>query len=772
MKLQANTFESTLKQIEQATASRTEYRPILFNAADAEQRRALSDLISRGEVLDVHDTLLEQLRELASVRMAFVKMNRTELDKFANELLQGTPAHNYGTWVYYPWTRRLVHVLPQEQYRELRSSRNRYKITPDEQEKLSRAKIGVVGLSVGLSSAVTLVLESVGTVFRLADHDELSLSNMNRLRTPVYHLGINKTVIAAREMFEIDPYLDITIYNRGLDETNTDEFLTQGGKLDLIVEECDDLFIKVFIRERAKEFHIPIMMETNERGMLDVERFDLEPERPILHGLLEGVRASQLKGLSSRDKAPYVLRLLGVETVSLRMRSSILEIEQSLASWPQLASGVALGGALTTDSARRILLDTFRGSGRFFVDLESIVKDGANVPLSADRSLDEVLRRMPSQEPNISLKPRAGGASRAISHEEIREIVTCGTLAPSAGNVQPWKFIARGNTIRCELDESRAWVFLDFRKYASYAALGSAIENMDLAAKAMGYVTNLTMFPVPGSESIVCDIQINPGGEPSHSDVVLADQIAKRMSNRLRGPRKEIPRNILDDLAKAASAAGGQLWVISSPEQLDEAAAIIGGTDRIMYFSERMHHELTHEIRWTREEVEKTRDGVDVATMELSTVEFAGLKLAMSWAGMEVLRRVGGGRGIEKLSRDMIASAGAVALVAVPGLGIEAYVRGGRAMERVWLSAAHHGLAMHPMSALLYLLARLEKGGGEGLSADEAKKLAELRIRLQKLFGSDPARETEMLLFRLALTDATPAIRSLRRPVEDVLVFE
>lgn len=771
MNSELDRLETQLQPLERATATRTEYKPILFNAADSDQRAALSDLIARGAVADVYDTIFEQLRELASVRAAYVKMNRSELDEFAMKLLGGMPALAYGTWVFYPWSRRLVHVLPKEQYRELRSSRNRYKITPDEQDRLSRAQIGVVGLSVGLSSAVTLVLESVGTAFRLADHDELSLSNMNRLNTPLYHLGVNKSVIAAREMFEIDPYLDVTIFERGLNETNVDAFLSQGGKLDLIVEECDDLFIKVFIRERAKAHGIPIIMETNERGMLDVERFDLEPERPVLHGLLEGVRAAQLKGLSSKDKAPYVLRLLGVETVSLRMRSSLLEIEQSLASWPQLASGVALGGALTTDAARRILLDSFHSSGRFFVDMESIVKDGANVPLTADRPLEEVLRRIPAPEPVIALNPRKPGAGQSIPKDDIRSIVTCGTLAPSAGNVQPWKFIARGNTIRCMVDGSRAWVFLDFRRYATYAAVGAAVENMNLAANAMGYKTNLMFFPEKGDEFAVCDMELHPGGQANPSDVELANQIVARMSNRVRGPRAELPARALPALQQAAQEAGGRIIVVSNPQQLDEAAAVIGATDRIMYFSERMHHELTGEIRWTREEVERTRDGVDVATLELSTVEFAGLKLAMSWAGMEVLRRVGGGRGIEKLSRDMVASASAIALVTVPGQGLDAYVRGGRAMERVWLAATREGVAMHPLSALVYLLARLEKGGGEGFSGGEIEKLRALRARVHELFGTDPERETEVLLFRLAVA-GPPAVRALRRPVEDVLVFE
>src|SRR5262249_9107049 len=152
----------------------------------------------------------------------------------------------------------------------------------------------VVGLSVGQASAVTLSMEGVGGRFRLADFDTLSLSNMNRLRASVADIGLKKTHLAARQMFEIDPYLDIRIWPDGLSPASFDEFLLEDGKADLLVEECDDLYLKIAIREYARDNRIPVLMETSDRGLLEIERFDLEPERPILHGLMHDVRADDL----------------------------------------------------------------------------------------------------------------------------------------------------------------------------------------------------------------------------------------------------------------------------------------------------------------------------------------------------------------------------------------------------------------------------------------------------------------------------------------------
>ena len=44
---------------------------------------------------------------------------------------------------------------------------------------------------------------------RLADFDEIDLSNLNRVRTHLINIGINKAVIVAREIAEIDPYLKV-----------------------------------------------------------------------------------------------------------------------------------------------------------------------------------------------------------------------------------------------------------------------------------------------------------------------------------------------------------------------------------------------------------------------------------------------------------------------------------------------------------------------------------------------------------------------------------
>ena len=356
--------------------ARSGWRPLILDFALPADRERLAAVAASGGVFSRHDTIDEQLRELVACRHPAEDLDRAALDQRVAAHLAGRPSAEHGRWILYPWSGRLVHLLPEDEFNELRSDRNRDKITRDEQRRLRQSRIGVVGLSVGQASALTLALESVGGAFRLADFDTLALSNLNRLRAATHELGVNKAVLAARQMFEIDPYLDIDIFPDGLGEENLARFMGEGeDRLDLLVEECDDFFVKVLARHEARRRGIPVIMDTNDRGLLDIERFDLEPERPLFHGLAGDLDPERLRGLSTKEKIPYVMRIIDETSISPRLASSMPQIKRTICTWPQLASGVALGGALVADAARRLLLGHMSVSGRFYVDIETIVAD-------------------------------------------------------------------------------------------------------------------------------------------------------------------------------------------------------------------------------------------------------------------------------------------------------------------------------------------------------------------------------------------------------------
>ncbi len=365
----------TLTKPAERTSERLEatFRPLFYRLHHLEDKKRLEVLMERNPDIMMFDTIYDQLFELVKIENPAIRLSPEQSDACIQERLGGLTFQEYGVWVYYPWSRRLVHLLDNEEFGKVRTNRNNCKITREEQQLLSTKKVGIIGLSIGHAVAMTLATErSVGEL-RLADYDLIELSNLNRIQTSTHNLGMNKSVVAARAIAEIDPFIQVRIVRNGISEGNIDDFLTENGKLDMLVEVCDGLDIKVLARHRARHFEIPVVMDTSDRGMIDIERFDKEPRRPILHGLLADIDPSSLKNLSTQEKIQIVGKIINTNDISERLKASLHEVGKTISSWPQLGSAVALGGAITTDTCRKILLGIDVESGRYYVDIDRII---------------------------------------------------------------------------------------------------------------------------------------------------------------------------------------------------------------------------------------------------------------------------------------------------------------------------------------------------------------------------------------------------------------
>ena len=361
------------ERIRQTKQGSMTYSPVFYRFR--ENKEALLQLLEEHPEISVYDELECQLKELVKGLHPDRRLSEPEISSAIAEHLGETSLEAYGVWVYYPWSEKLVHLLDEQEFVALRTSRNLHKITVKERELLQQKRIGVIGLSVGQTIALTLAMERIGGELRLAELHTVELTNLNRLRTGLYNLGVPKVIVAAREIAELDPYIKIKCFEDGATEENLDRFFMEGGKLDVLVEECDGVDVKILSRQKARALQIPVVMDTNDRGMLDIERFDLVPDYPLLHGLIPEIKdIKALKHLSNEEKIPILGPMAGMKDMSPRMKYSLGEIGKSISTWPQLASSVMLGGALVADTCRRILLDQLSASGRYYVDFDQLIQ--------------------------------------------------------------------------------------------------------------------------------------------------------------------------------------------------------------------------------------------------------------------------------------------------------------------------------------------------------------------------------------------------------------
>lgn len=742
------------------------YQPKFFRISKPEDEAELSNLLQQKPHLQVFDTIYSQLKDLIKGLNPTKILNEEAIKEAIEKHLNGVDLFNYGVWVYYPWLEKLVHILDEQEYIQVRTNRNKHKITQDEQDLLAQKKIGVIGLSVGQSVSLTLAIERGFGELRIADFDTLDLTNLNRIRSGAHNIDLKKTVIVAREIAEIDPFLKVVPFHDGITDDNIEDFLSGNGKLDLLIDECDSIDIKITCRIKAKELQIPVIMEASDRGTIDIERFDLEPQRPILHGTIDHLDISKVRYLkTSEEKLPYMVPISGLETLSPRMKASAIEIMQTITTWPQLSSAVTYGGGITADLSRKVLLDLLHVSGRFFIDVDDLISDHkaphpAPQSVAAPLSTDD-MRKMAEQ---TALK-----SSSIMDTVQLEQFVAAANLAPSGGNSQPWKWHYQDGVLHLFYDKIASEAFLDYRDSSSLISLGAAIENLLLTADQHNFSVNwayaVTNFPTHIA-SFTFEKAIN---EPSELTRSLAAQINNRHTNRKKSIKTEMTEqevaylsSVVNDVPRTAIE-----WLFDEDKQ-KVIGEIVAETDLMRFFTPDAHYDFVHkEMRWTPAEVEDRKDGIGVHTLDLGMNDLIGLRLLKDPNAIDFLRKINGGSVFKKVSLTQMTTASGVGLVTMPSTSDQDFLEGGRAVERLWLAAAALGYQMHPLSVPLAFFYRNIHGNAEGLDLAISSHLTALREKFTQVFNTDN-NKGEIFLFRL-FKSTDSEFRTIRKTINQTL---
>lgn len=377
-------MEDTLDTLRQ---KKNESEPIIFNLAHDEDRKRFKAFVDDGSIQQISDDYEEQQRELFGVQnpsRVYVPGFEDAFQTHYRSLSAEKPIPEHGRWVYFPWRYLAAHILPEEEYRLVRTARNQNLITKEEQEKFYNATVGIGGLSVGSSVAFALALGGGCKRMKLADMDRLALSNTNRVLAGADRLGMLKVEMAARTIYEINPYAEIEVHPEGLSPENIEQFFSG---LDIVIDELDNLAIKYLIREQAKKHRIAVVMaaDNGDNAVVDVERYDLDPQPEFFHGRMGEVSYDMLKNLDKFGIGKMITKHVGPENVTERMQQSLTQMGKTIVSWPQLGGAALVNGAAVAYCVRKILNGQSLESNRSLISLDEKLVPEYNSPESTAR---------------------------------------------------------------------------------------------------------------------------------------------------------------------------------------------------------------------------------------------------------------------------------------------------------------------------------------------------------------------------------------------------
>lgn len=342
-------------------------QPVILVAPTEAQ---LNEFKAKYKVWSISDVYRQQLQDLYEVTHPDARLNEdfsNKQQKFVTEKINSRS----DVWVYYPWSGELIHMVSPEEYFQLRTNRNRNLIEPNEQQKLSDFSVAVAGMSVGGGIAVGLAYSGISSRIRLADFDKLETPNLNRVRAKLSSLGKPKLEVVAQQIYEINPFAQVEAFSEGINQENVEDFLASPVRA--VFDEIDDFEMKIRLRQSARRAGIPVFMLTSlgDSILIDIERYDKNPQAPIFNGLLGDLPDEILNHpIGEREKLKYAIQIVGVDNIPTRALTSLREINRTLVGRPQLYGTIAIDGGLGAYLIKRLALSGELPSGRIRVSLD------------------------------------------------------------------------------------------------------------------------------------------------------------------------------------------------------------------------------------------------------------------------------------------------------------------------------------------------------------------------------------------------------------------
>lgn len=354
-------------------------------------------------------------------------------------------------------------------------------------------------------------------------------------------------------------------------------------------------------------------------------------------------------------------------------------------------------------------------------------------------------------------------AKPLLLKKDVALICQMGGLAPSGGNVQPWMVTVRANTVEVSLDPSRSTSFLDVNKLASVFAVGSFVENVLITLDWLGYSYSLDLSPTINTTPLVKitatarkRIISQRGGELFH-------YIKKRATNRRMSDGRRISEDsisLLKDEASRFVALPFTLRCVSENAKKERVAGILGEADAIRFKHPALRKQMFQEIRFTQEAAIRTKDGIDIATMELpkNVGKLLGLLRQFDFLTALLPKKT-----LAQMAKPLLLGSSHLCCLysTREEPSVASLFNAGRLTQRLWLRATQHDLAFHPWTVLPFFLLRVRLASPSGFQAKEEEAVKRLGLSLNKAFGA--SKNMPVFIFRLSYADE-PTARSLRLP--------
>jgi hypothetical protein len=338
----------------------------------------------------------------------------------------------------------------------------------------------------------------------------------------------------------------------------------------------------------------------------------------------------------------------------------------------------------------------------------------------------------------------------------IRAILEAGVQAPSGGNSQPWEFKVEGDHIDVFATPQKDHPILNFRNRGTWVAHGALLENVAIAASALGYRTDIQEFPDGVGSRLTARITLHVS---SSQDESLYAAIHARVTNRKVydiAPLNDVQKSEL--LSEVSEIEGGSVHLTDDRDAIISLGCAVSNNEVVMLENKLLHNLFFHEVVWTEKQEQARGGGLYLKTLEMKLPQEKAFKMFRHWPLMRFANMFGMAKRIARDNAKVYSATPMMGIIVVEDSDRN-FITAGRIMERLWLRATKMGLSFQLITGVLFLHQKLAAGEAQEFSDEHIHLLNESYQTIADTFGVKDG--IIALLFRVG-QGGEPSARSLK----------
>lgn len=319
-------------------------------------------------------------------------------------------------------------------------------------------------------------------------------------------------------------------------------------------------------------------------------------------------------------------------------------------------------------------------------------------------------------------------------------------MAPSSHNSQPWKFRIQGDAIHIFADDDRWLRVADPDKRELFISVGCAVENLLIAAEHFGFHHEVRYFP-EGEGGAAAVVTFKPGaGANTRRDPDLFMQIPLRQTNHKTYQEKRIPPEAMAVIHECMFEEG--FWLFATNE------------GPYPLYSEVELRQRIDDMITRADAIQLTDDAYKKELASWIGRGAFGSPWLMAKIGQLAVTYLNISKGQTKKDSEMLLSAPSLVAMVSGAEDRKSQVIAGQIFERIALTAAKLGIAIHPMSQILEV-PEIKSELHDLLNVPQAK------AEITGLLDDEPVFTLQT--FRLGYAEPEEG-HTPRRPLDEVLM--